>query len=264
VAVPLCEDLLVTEGRLDGGNTGGAVRVGDTVRRATGPWTPAVHALLAHLDTAGFAGAPRPLGFDDQGREVLTFLEGRTVGSIRPWPGWVHTEEALGQVARWLRSYHEAVADFVPPSGAVWRAGARWSPGLIVGHNDAAPYNAAWHEDTLVGFFDWDFAAPVTAEWDLAFTAFSWVPLHARHVVAAEGFTDFAARPHRLRRFLDVYGWSGDIQEFIEVVRSRAQANADGIHRLAGAGDPLFGQLLRQGVADDLTQAVAELAEFKP
>jgi hypothetical protein len=33
-------------------------RVGDTVRRSTGPWTPAVHALLRHLEWAGFDGAP--------------------------------------------------------------------------------------------------------------------------------------------------------------------------------------------------------------
>jgi hypothetical protein len=52
----------LADGRLDGGNTGGAVRIGATVRRAAGPWTPAVHALLAHLAENGFAGAPRPLG----------------------------------------------------------------------------------------------------------------------------------------------------------------------------------------------------------
>ena len=67
--------------RLDGGSTGGAVRVGDTVRRAAGPWTPAVHSLLAHLADEGFAGCPRPLGFDTRGREVPSFLAGETVGS---------------------------------------------------------------------------------------------------------------------------------------------------------------------------------------
>jgi aminoglycoside phosphotransferase (APT) family kinase protein len=80
----------------------------------------------------------------------------------------------------------------------------RGNPGP--GHNDTAPYNAAWHQGTLTGFFDWDFAGPATPAWDLAFAAFSWVPLHARHVVAAEGFTDFAARPGRLHRFLRTYG----------------------------------------------------------
>lgn len=123
--------------RLDGGNAGGAVRVGDTVRRATGPWTPAVHTLLAHLEARGFAGAPRALGADADGHEVLTFLPGRTVGSARPWPTWVHAEETLDQVARWLRSYHDAVADFVPPADAMWRDGEVWTPGWIVARAQA-------------------------------------------------------------------------------------------------------------------------------
>jgi hypothetical protein len=250
--------------RLPGGNTGGAVRVGSTVRRAAGPWTPAVQAVLAHLAGKGFAGSPRPLGRDDQGREVLSFLPGETVGDRRPWPAWTHAEPTLDQVARWLRSYHDAIADFVPPPDAVWREGGRWRPGLVVGHNDAAPYNAVWTGDTLVGFIDWDFAAPVEADWDLAFTAFSWVPLHARHVVAAEGFADFPGRGRRLRRLLDCYGHRGDPAGFVDVVRARAAASATGIRRLAASGDPVFGQLLARGVAADLDDAVTELAGFRP
>jgi aminoglycoside phosphotransferase (APT) family kinase protein len=64
--------------------------------------------------------------------------------------------------------------------------------GVVVAHNDAAPYNAVWRDGKLVGFIDWDMAGPRWREDDLAWTAFSWVLLHARHVVAAEGFTDFA------------------------------------------------------------------------
>ena len=60
-----------------GGNlSAGVVRVGDTVRRPAGPHTPAVHALLGYLHATGFDGAPRPLGIDERGREVLTFLPG--------------------------------------------------------------------------------------------------------------------------------------------------------------------------------------------
>jgi hypothetical protein len=252
----------MAEEQLDGGNIGGAVRAGGTVRRTAGPWTPAVHALLAHLAAKGFTGAPRPLGLDKQGREILTFLEGETVGSGKPWPAWTHADDTLDQVARWMRSYHQAVADFVPAPDAVWREGGCWSPGLIIGHNDAAPYNAAWHQGTLAGFFDWDFAGPVTPEWDLAFAAFSWVPLHARHVVAAEGFTDFAGRPRRLHRFLRIYGWPATTGQFLTVIQARVQAHADAVRDLAATGDPVFERLLRQGVADDLDQATAELAGF--
>ncbi len=252
----------MAEERLEGGYVGGAVRVGDTVRRSAGPWTPAVHALLAHLAGKGFAGAPRPLGLDEQGREVLTFLEGETVGNRKPRPAWVHAEDTLDQVARWMRGYHQAVADFVPPPGAVWRGGGAWSPGLIIAHNDAAAYNAAWHQGKLTGFFDWDFAGPATPGQDLALAAFSWVPLHTREVVAAEGFTDFAARPRRLDRFLRSYGWTGTTGEFLTVMTARIQAHADGIRDRAAGGEEAFGRLLRQGVPDVLGEAIAELDSF--
>ena len=145
------------------------------------------------------------------------------------------------------------------PSGA--RA-APWSPGLIIAHNDAATYNAAWHQGKLTGFFDWDFAGPATPGWDLALAAFSWVPLHVRWFVAAEGFTDFAARPGRLDRFLRGYGWPATTGEFLDVVVARITAHARGIRDNAAAGDEASGRLLRQGVPDALDQAIAELASF--
>ncbi len=249
--------------RLDGGNAGGAVRVGDTVRRGTGPWTPAVHALLSYLAAEGFAGSPRPLGMDTQGREILTFLDGETVGSVLPWPAWAYSEEILVQVARWLRGYHETVTGFVPPAGAIWRLGGQWRPGLIIGHNDAAPYNAVWRCGSLAGFIDWDMAGPVTPQWDLAFAAFSWVPLHARQIAAREGFTDFGSRSRRLRLFLAEYGWAGTIEDFLNVVRARVSAHAAGVRGLAAAGDRLFARLAAQGVADNLDVALAALSEIR-
>ncbi|MDQ7909462.1 phosphotransferase [Phytohabitans sp. ZYX-F-186] len=250
------------EERLPGGSTGGAVRVGDTVRRAAGRWTPAVHALLRHLESVGFDRAPRALGFDERGREVLSYLPGEVVGDARPWPTWVYGEHALREVAGWLREYHDAVAGFVPPADAVWREGGTWRPGLIVGHNDAAPYNAAWADGRLAGFFDWDFASPVTREYDLAFTALAWVPLHARRVVGEEGFTAFAQRPARLRLMLDAYGWTGPLAPFIETVRRRVADSARGIRRIAADGDPAYVMMLEHGVDTDLETAADELADF--
>ena len=84
--------------------------------------------------------------------------------------------------------------------------GGQWRPGLVIGHNDAAPYNAVGGDGSLAGFIDWDMAGPVTRQWDLAFTAFSWVPLHARHVAGAGRIHRFwcpgpavAAVPGRIR-----------------------------------------------------------------
>src|SRR5437879_2964164 len=66
-----------TEERLPGGNLSPrVVRVGATMRRPVGPWTPAVHALLNHLHAVGFDGAPRVLGLDDAaGRSWSTSQE---------------------------------------------------------------------------------------------------------------------------------------------------------------------------------------------
>lgn len=233
--------------------------VDGTIRRRAGAWTPAVHELLNHLHGRGFTRAPRPLGYDEHGREMLTYLPGTTVGDRKPWPAWVHAADTLLHVATWLRDYHAAVADFVPSPDAVWRMGEQWSAGQLVCHNDAAPYNPAWNNGQLTGFFDWDFAGPGTAEWDLAFTAFAWVPLHARRVVSAEGFIDFGDRRRRLELFLGTYGWQGEVSDLLVVLDRRLQAHCDGIRELAANGDELFQRLVDAGAVEDLMKARDEL-----
>ncbi|MGW3345785.1 hypothetical protein ACWDA3_20940 [Nonomuraea rubra] len=97
--------------RLGGGNDAGASRVGGTIRRPLREWTPSVHELLRHLESKGFEGAPRVLGVDAEGREVLTYLEGDTMGDAAVWPGWSRTDATLVQVAEWTRAFHEAVRE---------------------------------------------------------------------------------------------------------------------------------------------------------
>jgi hypothetical protein len=146
----------MTDESLPGGLTTGAVLIGDVVHKPTAPWTSTVHALLRHLEDVGFDDAPRALGFDDHGREMLTYLPGETVGDREPWPAWVWSDSTLIQVGRWLRRLHDATVSFVPPANERWFIGGTVQPGLIVGHQDAAPYNAVMDGDRLVGFCDWD------------------------------------------------------------------------------------------------------------
>jgi hypothetical protein len=74
----------VSETVLEGGDLNHVVKVGDTVRRPQGEWSPAVHALLPHFEAVGFDGAPRFLGVDEQGREILSFVEGHA--GLAPLP----------------------------------------------------------------------------------------------------------------------------------------------------------------------------------
>jgi thiamine kinase-like enzyme len=143
----------------------------------------------------------------------------------------------------------------------------------VIGHNDAAPYNAVWQPgfaaDTqarlnhptgrLIGFIDWDFAAPCPAIWDLAFVVFSWVPLHARDIATADGFHRFGERPGRLRRLLTAYGYTSTVEELLDVVRARIQDHSRGVRQSAAAGDPFFARLIKDGVLDALDRALDQL-----
>lgn len=247
------------EERLAGGRNHGAVRAGDTVRRTAGDQTPAVQALLRHLEATGFAGAPRALGLDEQGREVLSYVEGETVGDARPWPAWAHSEAALVAAGRWLRDFHAASRTFVPPPDAHWFGGRdELRPGELISHNDAAPYNAVWTGTGLV-VIDWDVAHPMPPLRDLAFMALMWVPLTARDVAAADGFPPDVDRERRLGLLLDAYGWTGTEAEVLAAVRQRALEHADGLRAAADAGYGPAVELVAEGVADAFDRAVAEL-----
>jgi Phosphotransferase enzyme family len=247
---------------MPGGRTAGAIRSGDTVVRPGGSWTPAVHAVLRHLEAVGFDGAPRVVGYDTQGREVVTYLPGRAVGDQLPWPAWIHTDAALIQVGEWLRRLHDSTATFTPPQGLTWFAGQSWQPGLIIGHHDAGPYNVVWQDDSLVGFVDWDTAGPSSRELDLAFTALSWVPLYPRHVVEPQGFTAFDDRSRRLHLLLDAYHYAGDRAALGATVARRARVNAAAIQRLAATGNPNYRAILPAVAA--LEQAAREIDDLPP
>jgi Phosphotransferase enzyme family len=254
--------------RMPGGRNDGAVRVGQTVRRQAGTQTPAVHALLRHLEAVGFAGAPRAVGIDEEGREVLTYLDGCTVGNSRPWPAWAHSQTALVAAGRWLRDFHAASRSFVPPPGARWFGDRNdLRPGDLVGHHDAAPYNAVWRptrksdpgHGELVGFIDWDLAHPAEPVRDLAFVLLTWVPLTARDVAIADGFPSDVDRAGRLRMLLEAYQWAGTIEEALAAVRLRALEHATGLRAAADAGYRPAAALVAEGVADDFDRAVTEL-----
>jgi hypothetical protein len=177
-------------------NRGLVTRKGHTVRR---PWeltSPAKHALLEHLAAVGFDGAPRYLGRDRQGREVLSYIPGEAV--TPPYPSWALTTEALVSVTQLMSRYHEAVRGFRPPA-------LEWPPpppepfqGELICHNDPNLDNVVFRDGRAVALIDFDLASPGDPLWDVAALARLWCP------VRPDEFVDDARRGHVLHRLRTV------------------------------------------------------------
>lgn len=202
-----------------GRSTAGVVRVGDTVRRTAGPWTPTIHAYLRHLRAAGFSGAPDVLGIDDQGREILTYIPGETLGDAidpaepvtelavtRPWTPPMRSDRALAAIGTLYAGLHAAARGFAPPS-PIWREyELPMHPGEIVCHGDPGPWNAVYRDGAPVALIDWDGAHPGRPLIELADVAWAFVPLGGDELLRASGFEPPYATGRRLRVLCDAYG----------------------------------------------------------
>ena len=159
------------ERRLIGGNLTGAERVGATVRRAAGPWTDTVHALLRHVRARGVTEVPEPLGRDDRGREVLRFLPGEV--HHYPMPGWMWADAVLLAAAALLRRYHDATVDFDPPDRvlAAARRASRPRSSATTTSRRTTSCSAA---RTLAGAIDFDTASPGPRAWTSRTSPTAW------------------------------------------------------------------------------------------
>jgi Phosphotransferase enzyme family len=193
------------ETSLPGGSITGATRVGRTVRRETGPWTPTIHALLRHLESVGFTGAPRVLGIDERGREILSLIDGES--ATHPWPAPLFTEEGMAALGRIIRAFHDAVRTFRPTDDALYRVGHKpLGPDMIVCHGDLGYWNTIWREGTVVGIIDWDFAEPDLPLRDIAQAAIYAVPLRDDKWWKEAGSSADPERRSRLAALCDGYG----------------------------------------------------------
>ena len=242
---------------LAGGDvTEGVVRVGDTVRRPVGPHSPLVHALLAHLESAGFEGAPRFLGIDGSGREVLSYVDGEVAG--RPRPSWIADEARLASVGRLVRAYDDAAASFplppdppadVRPAEPAGIPPAPAYPPELIGHVDITPENVVFRNGRAYALIDFDLAKPATRVDEMFNAMLWWAPLSdPRDVDPLLRDVDV---PRRSRILADGYGLSGTERERIMEVavmrtrrswylmKQRAETHGGGWQRMwdEGVGD---------------------------
>ncbi|HEX3589993.1 MAG TPA: phosphotransferase [Pseudonocardiaceae bacterium] len=226
----------MSEQRLPGGRVTDPVRVGDTVRRRPGPHSPFVHDLLDHFHRHDWPGAPRVLGADEQGRDVLTYLDGHV-----PWDACPPPDPAsLAAVALLLRECHDLTAG-TPLAGDQ----------EVVCHNDLSPANTVYRDTERglrpVAFIDWDIAAPGARVHDVAHVCWQYLDL-------GPGVPDAVAAGRGMRVVCDAYG-PLDRSILLDTVLWWQDRCWRGIERFAAGGDPAMIRLRDDGTARSVRAA---------
>jgi hypothetical protein len=255
---------------LGGDVTEGVVRVGNTVRRPVQANSPLVHALLLHLESVGFEGAPRFLGIDKNGREVLTFIAGEVAG--RPRPDWIADEERLVSGARLVRKYDDAAVTFAVPAGIRPDPGLPDPPGIppappyppeLIGHVDITPENVVFRAGRAVALIDFDLAKWATRVDEVCNMMMWWAPLG--DPADADPLLRDVDVPRRVRLLADAYGLSetdrGRVID-VSVVKTRRSW-----HLMKQRAELMGGGWLRmwdEGVGDQIMRRLAWLERNAP
>ncbi|MCR8644434.1 phosphotransferase [Paenibacillus sp. N1-5-1-14] len=237
------------EEKLTGGNVSNVYRLGDTVRRELKPDSPKIHKLLKHLENKGFSYAPKFIGIDDKGREILSYIEGEA--GHYPLKEYVWSDDVIIEIAKMLRLYHDAVSDFAYDDD--WQSIDN-TPQLfeVLCHNDFAIYNIIFNQERPVGIIDYDVAGPGPRLWDIAYTLYTCVPL-SRFYFAETGekvhydSLQHASRiRHRVRLFFDSYG-EAIPDHYLGMVLLRLEGLCKTITRKASVGDTAFQKMIDEG-----------------
>jgi Phosphotransferase enzyme family len=218
------------EVKLEGGRQSpGVVRVGDTVRRPVHRNSEFVHALLRHLDAVGFEGAPKLLGIDEEGREILTYVEGDVFAGPQDdsEPAEILSDAKLVSAARLIRRFHDATAG-TPLAGEA----------EVVCHPDLGQHNIVFRDDEAVAIIDWDEdTAPGPRVLDFS---------HAVWCLAEVGEQggELSEQARRVRLLCDEYDWE-DGAAVIDEIEARFR-RAGAWHELHGNAEAarIFAEML--------------------
>jgi aminoglycoside phosphotransferase (APT) family kinase protein len=210
---------------LEGGAIAQVVRVGDTVRRSTGPWTPAVHEVLRHLEAVDCDLAPRVLGFDEQGREILTHLPGSTIQ-----PHHVHLlerDETLVRAGAFVSELHAALP--------------RHPDGTMALHGDLGTWNVLVDGDRWFAI-DWDSTHRGEPLWEVSYCLLSFCSLWQERSLAP------AEAVRRMRLFAVGSGiGDADLARAIALLPARCDDVGRAMRQQADEGIPGLVRLVEQG-----------------
>lgn len=181
---------------LSGGHTTvGVVQIDDTVHRPLAANADYVRLILRQLESVGFAGAPRYLGVDPVGREILSFVPGDVPVVLGDFDDGI-----LEAAAGLIRRFHDATAPL-----------CRATSFEIACHNDLSPCNTVFRDGRPVAFIDFDALAPGLRSHDLGYAAWLWLDIGDSQRLVDE-------QKRRLALFLAAYGAKVNNAEIVEAM----------------------------------------------
>ena len=195
-----------------------------------------MHELLRMLEDTGWTGAPRFLGIDEHGREVLSWIDGHVPWSGVDEPPSVYDARAVAGVARLVRELHDVTA-----------GSSLAGDGAVVCHNDLSLKNTVYREVSEdgdvtwrpVAFIDWDAAAPGRRIHDVAHLAWQWAANTSSAPDAAARLVRVAADAYGLEPagragLIDTILWWQD--RCWRGIQADIDAGAESARRLRDAG----------------------------
>jgi Phosphotransferase enzyme family len=234
----------LAEQALPGGFVSEVVRIGDTVRRTAPKRAVFVRSLLRHFEHHQWLGAPRFLGVDEHGREILSFIDGH-VAWQRVQPPQVYSEASLIRVAELVRQFHDLThgTDLAGPEE-------------VVCHNDLSPKNTIYRDTSVglrpVAFIDWDDAAPGPRIHDVAQMCSTYLALGPS--------ADPAEAARMLRVLADAYALA-DRSQLVDTILSLQERCWCRIETDADAGNPAAIQMRELGIPQEARDAHRWTAE---
>ncbi|MER5796265.1 phosphotransferase [Streptomyces sp. NPDC001980] len=235
------------EPSLPGGLVNHVVRIGTTVRRPTSANSRFVGDLLKLLEASDWPGAPRYRGIDDEGREVLTYLDGHVAWKPRQ-PPEVYSDGSLIRVTQLVRELHDLTA-------GTELAGSH----EVVCHNDLAPKNTVYRPAggalRPVAFIDWDLAAPGARIHDIAHVCWQYLGL-------GPDIEDPSEAARRLRLIADTYELI-DRRDLVSVILWWQDRCWRGIEAAADSGDLAMIRLREAGAVTEVQQAYQWVSDHR-
>ena len=191
---------------LEGGNMNSPILRGKFIYKSVTTATATIHELLKHVISKGIEWVPESFGVDTEGKHVLSYIEGDVPHDT---PEWIWEERILLDIASRLRLWHDATHDF-------YYKNAQWllendEGHEVICHNDFAPYNCVFRNKQFTGLIDFDTCSPGSRLWDIAYTAYRFVPIRptddGQLYIELSPFSQ-QAMIDRLRRFLKAYSFN--------------------------------------------------------